>query len=223
MPPCAPSTVRAQACEMLGEPSLRVPSTNSVGKHRRRPPPSRRTAMPSLLTPVTVAVVPLTSGLPEGPQRAWSSTRSPARYSRSAVHPGPARAGPVSGSTGGQVGADAVGQVLGVGVGDDQRRHLLGPVAPDVGAHGLGHRLRGSRPGWPARAPSPARPAIAWDAAASPRRSRPSASRSAESTWRRLTVRRAEGMTPVCRQPLDVVGRPAGADWLGLARVAQHP
>ncbi len=48
------------------------------------------------MTAVTVAVVPLTSGVPEGPQRAWRSTLSPAWYSRSAVHPGPTRAGPVS-------------------------------------------------------------------------------------------------------------------------------
>ena len=40
-------------------------------------------------------------------------------------------------------GADPVGQVLGVGVGDDQCRDLLGPVAPDVGAYGVGHRAAG--------------------------------------------------------------------------------
>ena len=45
-------------------------------------------------TVVTVAVVPLTSRLAAPPQRACSSTRSPARYSRSLLHPGPVIAGP---------------------------------------------------------------------------------------------------------------------------------
>ena len=59
-----------------------------------------------------------------------------------------------------------------------------------------GHGLGGPRPGWRARAPSPARCAAAGIRAASPRRSRSRASRSAGSTWRRLTVSRADGIRP---------------------------
>ena len=198
MPPCAPSTVRAQAWDRLGAPSLRV--AGHEGRRQDRCSPAaveadgetrrRRRA-------VTVAVVPLTSRLPSGPQRAWSSTRSPARYSRSLVHPGPAMAGPAEHAGLDQAGPDAVGEVLGVGVGHDQRRHLLGAVPGDVVADGVGHGLRGSGPGWRARAPSRARPATVGTAVGSPRRSRPRACRSAGSTWRRLTVSRAEGIAAV--------------------------
>lgn len=126
MPPWAPSTVRAHACDMLGAPSRRAPDTNPAGSSASTPP-SRRTLRPVGSTRVTVAVVPLTSRLPEGPQRACSRTRSPARYSRSPVQPGP----------------DAVGQILGVNVGYHQRRHLLRAIAVDVGADSVRHRLAG--------------------------------------------------------------------------------
>ena len=58
-----------------------------------------------------------------------------------------------------------------------------------------------------------------WDAAASPRRSRSRACRSAGSTWRRFTVSRAEGMQPGggersrCGRPIPP--GPTGWDWRG--------
>ena len=55
------------------------------------------------------------------------------------------------------------------------------------------------------------------------RRSRPSASRSAGSTWRRLTVSRAEGIGPSVASRSMWSASAAGADRLGLAGVAQHP
>ena len=61
-----------------------------------RPPWSTLTAKPCWSTRSTVAVVPLTRPSPRRPQRACRSTRSPARYSRSAAQPGPASAGPDS-------------------------------------------------------------------------------------------------------------------------------
>ena len=99
----------------------------------------------------------------------------------------------------------------------------LGPVAVDVVADRLRPSPRGSRPGWRARAPSRARPATAGTPAASPRRSRPSASRSAGSTLAAVHRQPGRGDRPCGGEPFDVVGHPAGADGLGLAGVAQHP
>ena len=139
-----------------------------------------------------------------------------------AVHPGAdhGRAGQRAG--GRQAGADAVGQVLGVGVGDDQRRHLLGAVAADVGADGVGHRVAGL-----GRAGVLVLPALLGPQLLG--RSRVAPAEQAQ----RLLVGRVDlaavdrepgrGDKALGGQPLDVVGDPAGAHGLGLAGVAQHP
>ena len=56
-----------------------------------------------------------------------------------------------------------------------------------------------------------------WDSAARPERSRPSASRSAGSCWRRLTARRAAGMGPGGEPAISSASPPAltGWDWRG--------
>ena len=57
---------------------MRVPCTKLAGNTASSPLRSARTVRPVSSTSVTVAVVPLTSRLPEGPQRVCSRTRSPA-------------------------------------------------------------------------------------------------------------------------------------------------
>ncbi len=57
--------------------------------------------------------------------------------------PGADQDGAGESAGGSEVGAGRVDQVLGIGVRDDQCHHLLGAVAPDIGAHGGGHRAAG--------------------------------------------------------------------------------
>ena len=99
---------------------------------------------------------------------------------------------------------------------------LLGPVAPDVGAHCVGHGLRVSA-GVASSCSQPCSVRNAWDA------SRVALAEQAK----RLLVGRVHlaaidrqpgrGDEALVSEPFDVVGHPAGADGLGLAGVAQHP
>ena len=134
--------------------------------------------------------------------------------------PGQGRAGEGASAT--EAGADPVGQVFGVGVGDDQCRDLLGAVAADVGAYGVGHRAAGLGRGGQLVLPAVLGTQLLG-------RSRVA---SAEHSQRLLVGRvdlaavdrePSRGDKALVGQPLDVVGDPAGADGLGLAGVAQHP
>ena len=87
--PCAPRRAKGWAnrpCERLARTS---PAALTAS-----PLPSRRTAKPSSSTAVTVRGGAVDRGLPGAPQRAWSSTLSPARYSRSARPPRAGQARP---------------------------------------------------------------------------------------------------------------------------------
>ncbi len=130
MPPWAPSTVRAQAWERFGRAVL----AGALHERRRQASPRcrcRRAGRPARLVST------------RGDGGGGAVDQPAARRAAAGVqeHPVPGPVLPVGrppraghgrageDAAGGQAGPDAVGQVLGVGVGHDQRRHLLGAVA----------------------------------------------------------------------------------------------
>ena len=129
VPPWAPSTVRAQAWDRFGRPSRRRPSTNSVGNTKPRPETSD-TVRPCPVTSVTVSTVPLWRrafaeahvGVHQYPVtgRVDALAVAPCRPGDRLAHQFAARD---------VDGADAVGQVLGIGVADGQRNDVRSPAS----------------------------------------------------------------------------------------------
>ena len=90
-----------------------------------------------------VPTVPLTSGEWRSPWRVWSRSRSPVLVVAVGCPPRTGDRRPGDGAGVGEAAADAIGEVFGLGVGDDEGDRVLGAVGDDVGGDGVGHRPSG--------------------------------------------------------------------------------
>ena len=138
-----PSTVRAQAWEQLGLPSVRCPSTKGRGSMTPRPRSS--TACSAVVghggDGDDAAVV---EALPAGAEGAVDEDAVAGGVAAFALVPGRAgEFGAVDVPGGAEAAPDAVGEVFAVGVGDGEGHDAGGAVGGDVGGGGVGEGFPG--------------------------------------------------------------------------------